>query len=102
MNFKRPYIDTKNLKDGRLKSSEYEKAVKYVTELFVEQKGNLESSLDTIDLDDLLEKSGADLLSDQQVLQVFNAGKEMYSFLGTLPERDIVPIFKYIFLGIDK
>ena len=81
----RPYIDTENLDNDRLRSEEYQKALDYVREVLREYDPLSSNSLDQVD--------------DSILVDVFKAGKEIYNFLDTLPEGDIAAILRQVFMN---
>jgi hypothetical protein len=86
--YTRPYIDTHNLEEDRLRTEEYEKAMDYARELISQQTGAIK--------EEALEE-GLSKLSDLDFLELFKIGRELHLFLSTLPERDIAAIMKQIF-----
>ena len=92
--YTRPYIDIHNLDNNRLKKEEYKKALDYTKELILGVTRNIIS-----DQEELEEEALKKRLSDSDLLEVFKASREAYSFLGTLPEKDIVAIMREVFFG---
>jgi hypothetical protein len=86
--YTRPYIDTHNLEEDRLRTEEYEKALGYVRGLISQQKEVIREEV----IEEGLEK-----LTDSDFLGLFKIGREVHSFLNTLPEGDIAAIMKQIF-----
>jgi len=86
MNFKRPYINQDNLENGRLPATEYQKALEYVTNTLPEQIFSTES---------LNPK-------DEDLLNIFDIGKEMHSFLDTLPRADLPSLMRKIFFSSEN
>ena len=89
MEYNRPEIDTENLRNDRLLPEEYSKVKRYVNRI-IEQQREIGGTVS----DDLS-------LSDSIIWGMFQAAKELYSFLDTLPQKDIVEIMRKITLEGD-
>ena len=97
MTYNRPEIDTQNLENDRLKPEEYGKARDYVKGLILGATKGLISEQKELG-DKILDQEELSL-SDSNLLEVFKTSREAYSFLGTLPEGDVVAIMREIFFG---